>query len=386
MNLDKTAVSKAILNMAGEKLQKTCTQYVENGMQLDHGQIVITPAYGKLRCKKIIHAHLPLKGSVAVSPTNHSLLIDKIVNDSLQKVENEKMKSISFPAFGLGRGGYTVEEIAAPMLKAFQAFGQSQSQYVKSIRVVIYDPDLCEEFKKAYFHFFGHSLSDPAPPLSLWQRLFGSNHKVNNESQELQKSESQAPHTAGWQSATNSTIIFTIFATSDNKCKDTATKLRQLVHDKSTTKTISDPYIEQLLEDDVAEIYQIRNKLGVQVDIFEQINEINISGEKSLVFEAQRDIEQVLGCVQKSEVNLQNFEWQGEEDDGTYEAFPPEANVRLERAYTKMLNTKMLNTIELTVEGIEVEIDLKNLTETNKTTRRERKIKRCKETMQGMSC
>ncbi len=423
ISLNETAVSKAILDKAGKQLQTTCKQYVENGLKLKHGQILTTPTYGKLHCKKIIHAHLPHKRSMAASgPTRHWQLIEKIINDCLQKVEDEKMTSISFPAFGLGAGGYTVEEIAEPMIKAFQAFGKSCPKYVKSIRVVIYDPDLYDKFNKFYLTFFGHNLSNPAPSPSLWQRITGSSPKVNNETQELQKSlpqaslvltdnlsdpvtspslwqritgsspkvntetqelqktASQASLTAGGHSVTNSTVVFTIFAASNDKCEDTAIKLKKIVKEQCTTEKISDPCIEKLLEDDIAEILQIGDTLDIQVEIVCKIKEIHISGETSKVVKAQHDIEKVLNCIQQSEENLQFFEWKSEEEDGTYESFPKEACVRLERAY---LNKK-LKTIELIVEGVTVEIDLKNSTETNKTTGKKRKIKRFKETLQGM--
>lgn len=384
MLLNKTAVSRAILKKTGDELQKTCKQYVENGMLLDHGQILTTRAFGKLRCKKIIHAYLPHKGSMTASSTHHSQLIEKIVSDCLQKAEVDSMTSISFPAFGLGGGGYTVEDIAEPMLNAFQVFGQSHPKCIKSVRVVIFDPDLHEKFDKFYHQFFGRSTFDPTPSSSLWQRLItGSSRKANSESQELQTSVAaiRTPLTSALHSLTSSTVIFTIFAASNDKCEGIATKLRQLVHDKSTTRKISDQFIEQLLEEDVAEITKIGRRVGVQVEIVRKIKEISISGEKSKVIEAERDIEKVLICIQQTMTSLQTIEWKSEDDDGTYESFPLEASIKLERAFNKK---PMPDTIELTVEGITLEIDLKNFIETNTATGKRRQIKRYKESVQGI--
>ncbi len=228
-------------------------------------------------------------------------------------------------------------------------------------------------------HLFDHNLSDPALSPSLWQRVTGSSPKVNNESQELQKSVSQASLTAGEHSVTNSTAVFTIFAASNDKCKDTAIKLKKIVQEKCANEKICDPCIAKLLEDDVKEIYRIRDTLNIQVELIVKINEIHISGEMAKVLKAQRYIEKVFNYIQQSEANLQFIEWKSEEEDGTYESFPKETCVRLERAY---LNKK-LKTIELMVEGDEVEIDLKNCMETNKTTKKIRKIRRL-ETLQGM--
>ncbi len=385
MTLDKTAVSKSILEKAGDELQKYCKQYVENGMRLDHGQILITRACGKLRCRKIIHAHLPHLGSMAQSSTDHYRLIEKIVSDCLQRAESEKMVSISFPAFGLGRGGYRVEQVAEPMLKACQAFGQLCPKCVKAIRVVINDSDLYEKFNKFYLQFFGRkSLDcDSTSPLGLLQRFIGSRSKVNCEGQELQGKGvtlGLAPPTGVVShSVTNYTVVFTIFASSDPQCEKVATILKKLISEKSTNKKISDAHIEQLLDDDFAEITQIGCKLGVQVKIVTKIKEIHISGETSKVFEANHEIKRILSDIERTMANLQKFEWLSEDSEESYEPFPPEASVRLERA-----TNKGINAIELVVEGVAVVIDLQNGIETNKTTGKRRKILRTKKSMQSV--
>ena len=380
MTLNRNAVSKSILEKAGDELQKTCKQYVENGMRLDHGQILITPAYGKLRCQKILHAHLPHQGSMARSSIQHFYLIEKIVGDCLKKAESEKMTSISFPGFGLGGGGYTVDQVAKPMLKACQEFGQSHQKCVKFIRVVIDDPDLYEKFNKFYLQFFGRNSLDMNQPPSLWQRLTGSGYKGIPKGQELQgnsKAAAQSPPIGGvLRSLTNYTVVFTIFAPSDLQCERVAKILKKLISDKSTTKKIFDAHIEQLIDDDVAEITQIGDNLGVQVKIVSRLREIHISGETSKVLEADNNIKKILSDIDRSKANLEKVEWLSEDNEGAYESFPPEASVRLERA-----SKKRINAMELIVDGVAVVIDLQNNIETNKTTGKRRRILRSKKSM-----
>ncbi len=380
MTLNKSAVSKAILEKAGDELQKTCKHYVENGMRLDHGQIVVTPAVGKLRCRKIIHAHVPHQGSIAKSSTHHCQLIEKIVIDCLQKAEHEKMNSISFPAFGLGGGGYSVEQVAEPMLKAFQKFGQTHPQSVKSIRVVIYDPELYKQFNDFYCKFFGHSSLDTRPPPSLWNRLVGSSHKVNSESQELQAGGGALlkapPIWALSRSIPNPIVVFTIFGASNAQCEKIADTLKKLIKEKSTTKTITDAHIEQLIDDDVKEIVQIGDKHGVHVKMVAKIKEIHISGETSKVLGAHSEIQKILSDIERSMIELRDFEWLSADDDGRYEAYTPEASMRLERAFNKGLKA-----IELTVDNVVVVIDIQNYMETDKTTGKRRNIMRSKKSM-----
>ncbi len=378
MTLNKSAVSRAILEKAGVELQKTCKQNVENGMRLDHGRIVVTPAVGKLRCRKIIHAHVPHQGSIATS-THHCQLIEKIVIDCLQRAEHEKMESISFPAFGLGGGGYSVEQVAEPMLQAFQKFGQTHPKFVKSIRVVIYDPDLYKQFYDFYCKFFGRSSSDPRQP-SLWNRIVGSSHKVKNQSQELQAgglaSNKPPPIWALSHSIPNPIVVFTIFGASDAQCEKIATILKNLIKEKSTTKTITDVHIEQLIDDDMKEILQIGDKHGVHVKMVAKIKEIRISGETSKVLEAHGEIQKILSDIERSMIELRDFEWSSADYDGRFEAYPPEASMKLERAFNKGLKA-----IELTVDNVLVLIDIQNRIETDKTTGKRRNITRSKKSM-----
>ena len=387
MMLNKSAVSKAIAEKAGEELQKTCRQLFENGMRLEHGQIVLTPAPGKLHCKKLIHAHVPHRGSMAKSSSHHYQLIDKIVTDCLQKAESSQMQSISFPAFGLGGGGYAVDQVAEPMLKAFKKFGQTHPQSVKSIRVVIYDQDLYKLFNEFYCKFFGRSSADPPPPQSIFSRILGSSQKPDN-SQELQTS-ALAPvrRTSGapplWvlsRSVPNSVVVFQIFAASDAQCNRIEQQLRDLICEKSTSKEIEDnEVIEHLLEDDFRDIVQIGDQLGVQVRVFPRIKQIRISGEKSKVTEAYSDIQRILHDVEKSKTELISFEWQSEDDDGMYEPYPPEANIWIERAHGRGAKA-----VELIIDGVAVIIDLQYQTETDKTTGKRRNLRRVKKTMSSV--
>lgn len=381
MQLTQSAVSKAILSKAGQELQTTCTQYVQNGMKLDHGQTVTTPACGSLRCKKIIHAHVPYRAAATRSSIDYSQLLNGIVDDCLQKADKEGMQSISFPAFGLGGGGYSVDEVASPMLKAFEKFGQSSPKSLKMIRVVIYDQALHTLFKEFYCKFFGRDPSVPTPSPGLLSRILGNTGSSDADAQDLQSGKGspalQAPSVPPiWalsHSVPNPVAVFRIFASSDAKCTSIECELKDAIKKKAITEYIRDAeMVEHLIDDDVKDMIDIGDKLGVQVKVMQKIKEIQISGEKAKVMEAVVKVKEILTEVDKCMGELKIYEWQSE-DDGGFEPYPPEASIRLERAFNKKLGA-----IELIVEGVAVVIDLQDNVETSKTTGMRREVRRLK--------
>lgn len=385
--LTRTAVSKAILERAGEQLQKTCTQLVTNGITLEHGQTVTTLACGSLRCRKIIHAHLPFKRATSSSSIDCDKLIEDIVDDCLRKAEGDRMESISFPAFGLGSGGYGVNEVASPMLKTFKRFGLSSPKHLKLIKVVIFDKDLYTLFRNFYCKFFNRDLTAPSPP-SLLSRIFGFANNSDDDAQELQSSMSRGlpgiqpsdpypvstPHTiTGPHTVTNSVVVFKIFAASDAVCTEVESKLRDSIKTKSVTRVVKDnDTVRHLIDADTEAVLQIGESLGVKVVIKSKINEITISGEKTKVLEAVVQVKQILSEVEKCKNELNIYEWQSE-DDGGFEPYPPEASIKLERAYSKKLDT-----IQLIVEGVSVLIDLQEKIEISQMTGKRRDVIRVK--------
>ena len=381
MQLTQTAVSKAILAKAGQGLQTTCTQFVQNGMKLDHGQTVTTPSYGSLRCKKIIHAHVPYRAAATRSLLDYSQLIEGIVDDCLQKADKDGFQSISFPAFGLGGGGYSVDEVASPMLKAFKRFGQSSPKSLKMIRVVIYDQGLHTQFKDFYCRFFGRDASVPAPSPSFISRILGNAGSSNADAQDLQSCKgsptvqvpSISPIWALSHSVPNPVAVFQIFASTDANCTAIEGELKDAIKKKAVTEYIKNAeMVEHLIDDDIKDMVDVGDKLGVQVKVMPKIKEIQISGEKAKVMEAVVKVKEILTEVERCMGELKMYEWQSE-DGGSFEAYPPEASIRLERAFNKKLDA-----IELIVEGVAVVIQFQENVEISKTTGSRREVRRMK--------
>ena len=96
------------------------------------GEAVVTGA-GSLKAKYVIHAAVmgqDLKTSEA-HMRNGTL-------NSLKRAEELKIKSVAFPAFGTGVGGFPVDECARIMLDAIRGFS-NQADSVKEVRFVLFD-------------------------------------------------------------------------------------------------------------------------------------------------------------------------------------------------------------------------------------------------------
>ena len=96
------------------------------------GEAVVTTA-GKLKAKYVIHA--AVMGQDLVTSEKY---IRSATLNSLKRAEELKLKSVAFPAFGTGVGGYLVDECARIMLDVVRGFS-SKAEYPEEVRFVLFD-------------------------------------------------------------------------------------------------------------------------------------------------------------------------------------------------------------------------------------------------------
>ena len=371
MKLNDSAVSKAILGKAGPMLQQACDLLVQGGLKLDHGQIVDTKSYGSLRCKKIIHAHVPPRSDAVKSGQDHHALIMEIVLNCLEMAESENMKSISFPAFGFGQGGYSLDEVAEPMLTAFRDFGRRGPKSVETIKVVIFDPTLHQSFYDFFVKFFNIDVSIPQKVASSIYNMLVPRADTGR-SVELQDGSASVPVRQHYQvPAGNQVLVFTIFAATKDKCDQIEAKLRDGIKEKAETSSIEKPLIANLIDSDIEDLKKIGNRFQVEVKVLTRISKVEIQGEKSLVKEAKVEIVQVIADIEKTESELKRFQWQNESSSGEVEKYSDEDSFKLERA-----KAKGLSCLVMVIEGFEVVIDLDRMEERNKDSGDVRKVMR----------
>lgn len=373
MQLSTSAVSKALLDKAGQILQQSCDQLVQSGFRLDHGDVVDTKAFGSLKCKKIIHAHVPLRSDAVKAGVDHASLIAETVAKCLKKAETLGMTSISFPAFGFGQGGYSVDEVAGPMLTAFREFGREGPKQVQTIKVVIFDQKLHKQYFDFFVDFFKVDTSAPQKIVSTIKSKLNPKGGHGGKYVELQDG---AQIASIRQSAThhepvnNQVLLFNIYAPSADKCSHIATKLKEFVKQKCAVEEIENPVLAYLIDSDIADIKCIGTKLQVRINVIPQIKKIEISGETSDTKEAKIEILKIINEIEKAQIELKSFQWQTESGDDV-EQYSEEDSLKLERAQAKKVQA-----LQLVIDQIEVIIDLDKMEERSKDTGVVRKVVR----------
>ncbi len=96
------------------------------------GEAVVTFA-GELKAKYVIHA--AVMGQDLMTSEEY---IKSATQNSLRRAEELKIKSIAFPAFGTGVGGFPVDRCAQIMLDQVQRFSKN-ARYLREVLFVIFD-------------------------------------------------------------------------------------------------------------------------------------------------------------------------------------------------------------------------------------------------------
>ena len=96
------------------------------------GEAVVTGA-GSLKAKYVIHA--AVMGQDLTTNEQH---IRNATLNSLKRAEELKIKSIAFPAFGTGVGGFPVDECAKIMVDEIRNFS-NQAEFIEEVRFVLFD-------------------------------------------------------------------------------------------------------------------------------------------------------------------------------------------------------------------------------------------------------
>jgi O-acetyl-ADP-ribose deacetylase (regulator of RNase III) len=96
------------------------------------GEAVMTTA-GRLIAKYVIHAAVMGQDLV----TSEEYIRGATLN-SLKRAEELKLKSVAFPAFGTGVGGFPVDECARIMLDVIRGFS-AKAEYPEEVWFVLFD-------------------------------------------------------------------------------------------------------------------------------------------------------------------------------------------------------------------------------------------------------
>ncbi|XP_030198904.1 protein mono-ADP-ribosyltransferase PARP14-like isoform X1 [Gadus morhua] len=159
LDLEKGAVSRAILGAAGPKLQYLVNEQRKTG---DIGDVIVTDGC-KLKSNWVFHAVVPAwdKQGKAVK------IIEGIVEDCLNRAEDQGLTSISFPAIGTGNLGFPKDLVASVMMEAVSKFNK-EPRCLKTVVIVLYpkDQETIQVFTDALNKQLPKTTKVPAPTQS----------------------------------------------------------------------------------------------------------------------------------------------------------------------------------------------------------------------------
>ncbi|XP_069010893.1 poly(ADP-ribose) polymerase family member 14-related sequence 1 isoform X2 [Embiotoca jacksoni] len=165
LDLNKGAVSKAILGAAGTNLQQLVNAKKPSG-SANVGEVIVTDGC-KLKSRFVFHSVSPQwdNGQGTAEKT-----LNGILKDCLGKAEGDGLTSISFPAIGTGNLGFPKDLVASVMLDAIVAFSSSkQPKHLKKVMIILYPGDtqtiqeFSDEFQKKFPSASGGSVSASSP-------------------------------------------------------------------------------------------------------------------------------------------------------------------------------------------------------------------------------
>ncbi|KAK2838175.1 hypothetical protein Q5P01_015387 [Channa striata] len=137
MNLNQGAVSKALLEAAGPRLQ-SAVHAEAKAPKLQFGDVVITKGF-ELSCQNVFHTVCPNWDNGA-GKAEEALI--KIIRHCLEEAERLRMKSLSFPAIGTGNLGFPRDLVCRVFLKEIHSYSGSRTAgHLRQVAIVVQPSD-----------------------------------------------------------------------------------------------------------------------------------------------------------------------------------------------------------------------------------------------------
>ncbi|XP_013872543.1 poly [ADP-ribose] polymerase 14 [Austrofundulus limnaeus] len=317
-------VSKAILDGAGQSVLNECSQIVKSpGYQ---PRAMILTSGGLLPCRNIVH----------IVGQNDPVKIKDIVYGALKICEENRFRSVAFPALGTGQGGVNPAAVADSMVEAVVEFVRKKhAKLVRSVKILIFQTAMLNEFhssmkrrqgeeveEKSMFGKFKDSLTS----------LFGRGSEPNRNLV-LEKEEFEA-------------AVFQLCSDNQQAVSSAKKKINDLILAEHATSTISDQYINQLTLADVDQLRALQRELTVSIRLDrgqeDQEPRIHLEGLTRDVFRAESTVRDIIRKVERTEnfrrravLVSEHVEWQYQHQNGSMVPFDISTNLHLEEALEK---------------------------------------------------
>ncbi|XP_017288568.1 protein mono-ADP-ribosyltransferase PARP14-like [Kryptolebias marmoratus] len=324
-------VSKAILDGAGRSVQMACTQIVSSPGYLPRAMIMTTA--GQLPSSNIVH----------IVGQNDPGKIKDLVFGVLKLCEENKFGSVAFPALGTGQGGVNPSAVADAMVDAVVDFVRKKHpKFVRSVKILIFQTAMINEFHNSMKKRQGEEVEEK----SLLKKfkdtvssIFGLGAEQQNKNLVLEREEFEP-------------AVFQLCADNQKAVSLAKRRINELIVAEQATRTITDQYINQLTQADVAELQSLQRKLTVslRLDRRQEDHEprIHLEGLTRDVFSAESAVRDIIRKVERTEMLRSKallvsglVEWQYQDRSGSMVPFDIYINLQLEEALEKKQTVKI---------------------------------------------
>ncbi|XP_030643397.1 protein mono-ADP-ribosyltransferase PARP14 [Chanos chanos] len=256
-----TGVSGAILKAAGQTVVDECSAL---GTQPDDG-VVLTKA-GNLPTKNIIHM---------VGQTTE-INITKCMYKVMQKCEENKITSVSFPALGTGAGNLAAAAVARAMIDAIANFSIDSPKSLNNVHIVIFQANMRCDFEDALKKF---KRIIPKPSIA-------GAHKPTKQAQS-QPSNTKAKLCLATETAAISFPIMAveIYGSSSADIAKVKQYIDDLISEECTSKYVNSKHLANLPEADKEAIVALSQTNQVHILVAAQ-DKLTVSGKKDDVLDA----------------------------------------------------------------------------------------------------
>uniref|UniRef100_A0A8C3JQP6 Poly [ADP-ribose] polymerase n=1 Tax=Calidris pygmaea TaxID=425635 RepID=A0A8C3JQP6_9CHAR len=289
--------TEVIVNITNSTFNTT-TALSQNGMVITQG--------GKLSCKKIMHL---------ISSNN----VKSQVSLVLEKCEQRKYKSVSFPAIGTGQAGQCPAKVADEMLDAIVEFATKASvQHLKKIKIVIFQANMLRDFYESM------------------KKREGSNSSITGGKTQLIEKKKPVVLEKKVDLAT-----FQICGESKKNVDATESWIKNLILKEQFENIISDELIENFDERQIDALVDLqrRKHVTIQLENKHSPHHIKVSGiSRDVCFvsvEVQKMIQKIKDTEEeqsKAELVYNLVEWRYLGSNGSFVAFDKLTNMQLEDA------------------------------------------------------
>jgi len=321
-------VSGALLKKGGKELQSVCDALTSQGVRLEEGRVVHTPATGALKCKFVFH--------IIFESKDHKKFL-KTIDTCLHKAEELKCNSIAFPAIGTGTHGYPPDAAAKGMMKAIGQFATTKPTHITYVRLILFQQDTYQAFAAAFND--PESLSRPG----LWQRTkdFVGSFLPNFYGPAENSGEHALSHqtSPGYEQMMYREIELVIYGKTQEAVQKAEEKLQRIIDDQFITDKVHDPNIDQLTRSDIAKLEAMSKQMHVELDFNRApLNFIRLKGDKTDVHKMKLHVIETLSefekrvCMQREAEQMQKIvQWKRMDSQET--EYDTMVNYQLELAH-----------------------------------------------------